>query len=332
MCGRCRQNASASDLSEQCSNQLNGKSSGSSSSGKSHDRGDDVSRSYTEKERSDDVSIEQQQQQQQHVVSWKDEKERARYDPRENVTPGSNMAVLLRTNERTHLVSMKWGLVPSYVKSRKDVNHWKMFNARSETVLSNGVFSRLVEKRRCAIPMNGFYEWQTLSNVKKQPFYLTLKRDSCDHLIYAAGLYDIWIDRITDEKLYTFTILTMDACVSIFNWLHERQPVLLNTRSALGKWLDCENISSNLALKEARFEGSQIDLTFNPVTHRMTNPKYQGKDCSRHVDESSSSIKKWFSKKRNRPETPTPSPKKKTKKKKKKMGIERFFSPSPKKQ
>ena len=322
MCGRCRQNASAQDLTNACNAHLNNSSASSSSSSSSGSK---------------------------DCVEWNDDKHEER-NRKENVSPGQHMTVLREKKEGggLELMSMVWGLVPSYIKSRKDVNHWRMFNARSETVLSNGVFSRLTEKRRCAIPLNGFYEWQTLSNGKKQPFYLTLKEKS---MIFAAGLYDVWIDRTTDEKLYTFTILTMDACSSIFHWLHDRQPVLLNTTPALRKWISCADVSATEALKEARTVGAQIDLSFNPVTHRMTNPKYQGKDCSRHVDDSSSSIKKWFSgggvspgkiekkkKKRTRETavsfTASPSQKKKKvtpTKKKKKGGIERFFSKSPKK-
>ena len=324
MCGRCRQNVSTEDLIEACSAQLNANSSSSSGDNRLKD------------------------------VKWRDEKSRERHVCRENVSPGYRLTVLKEKEkgEGMELISMVWGLVPSYVKTRRDINHWRMFNARSETVLSNGVFSRLTEKQRCAIPLNGFYEWQALGNGKKQPFYLNVKKKG---MTFAAGLYDVWIDRSTDERLYTFTILTMDACSSIFHWLHERQPVLLNTTSALRKWINCADVSAPMALKEARAVGAQIELSFNPVTHRMTNPKYQGKDCSRHVDESSSSIKKWFTsssgsspckvgrnetrKKRSREiSVSSSSPKTKKKKegvvvstKKKKGGIERFFSISPKK-
>ncbi len=55
----------------------------------------------------------------------------------------------------------RWGLVPSFHKQGEPFDHWKMFNARSETLHSSPVFRRLLEHRRCVILLNGFYgAWQ----------------------------------------------------------------------------------------------------------------------------------------------------------------------------
>lgn len=237
-------------------------------------------------------------------VKWIDEESERKHKARENIPPGYRMSVLRSSKSSSNdecgeleLVSMIWGLVPSYTKGRIQVNHWKMFNARSESALSKSTFSRLVTKRRCAIPIQGFYEWKKLLNGKKQPYYLTLKQsDESKSLIFAAGLYDLWIDKTTEEKMYSFTILTMDACSSIFNWLHDRQPVLLDNISILSKWLDCKNTSAEIAMKDARMLGGKIDLQFHAVTYKMTNHKYQGKDSSKDVHKSASSIKNWFKK------------------------------------
>ena len=39
------------------------------------------------------------------------------------------------------------------------------------------------------------------------------------------------------EPLWTFTIVTT-AASSSFAWLHDRQPVILNSQEALDRWLD----------------------------------------------------------------------------------------------
>ena len=243
MCGRCRQNASAQDLANACNAHLNHSSDSSSSSSSS---GNSSSSSGSK-----------------DCVEWNDDKHEER-NRKENVSPGQHMTVLREKKEGggLELVPMVWGLVPSYIKSRKDVNHWRMFNARSETVLSNGVFSRLTEKRRCAIPLNGFYEWQTLSNGKKQPFYLTLKEKS---MIFAAGLYDVG-SIVRRMKNCTLFMVIMDACLPSFIGFMT-DSVLLNTTPALRKWISCVDVSATEALKEARTVGAQIHLSFNPHRH-----------------------------------------------------------------
>lgn len=51
------------------------------------------------------------------------------------------------------------------------------------------------------------------------------------------------------EPLWTFTIVTTDAN-SDFNWLHDRQPVILSTHEALTTWLDTTSQSWNSKLSE----------------------------------------------------------------------------------
>jgi len=57
-----------------------------------------------------------------------------------------------------------------------------------------------------------FFEWKTVKG-KKQPYYITQTSD--EKLIQMAGLYDVWTDNETGDKLYTYTILTINAAESI---------------------------------------------------------------------------------------------------------------------
>jgi putative SOS response-associated peptidase YedK len=52
---------------------------------------------------------------------------------------------------------MKWGLVPSWAHDAS-MGH-RMINVRSETLLEKPSFKNALQKRRCLIPANGFYEW-----------------------------------------------------------------------------------------------------------------------------------------------------------------------------
>ena len=37
---------------------------------------------------------------------------------------------------------------------------WLQFNARSDTLAEKSIFSRLLARRRCLVPLQGFYEWR----------------------------------------------------------------------------------------------------------------------------------------------------------------------------
>ena len=65
------------------------------------------------------------------------------------------------------------------------------------------------------------------------------------------GVLMIIFYRVTGqtEPLWTFTIVTTDAN-SDFNWLHDRQPVILSTTEALTTWLDTSSQTWNSKLSE----------------------------------------------------------------------------------
>ncbi len=74
---------------------------------------------------------------------------------------------------------MRWGLIPSYAKTDSMSGQPLLINARSETVNQKSAFKRLVERNRCIIPCDGFYEWEKKSDPfggrdRKQPFYIHL--------------------------------------------------------------------------------------------------------------------------------------------------------------
>jgi putative SOS response-associated peptidase YedK len=57
------------------------------------------------------------------------------------------------------LKCMRWGLIPSYQKPEDKLDFFRMFNARSETIAELPTFKRLVNTRRCAVAIDGFFEW-----------------------------------------------------------------------------------------------------------------------------------------------------------------------------
>jgi putative SOS response-associated peptidase YedK len=50
---------------------------------------------------------------------------------------------------------MRWGLIPHWVKGKPKS---EPSNARCETAATSGMFRQAMEKRRCLVPADGFYE------------------------------------------------------------------------------------------------------------------------------------------------------------------------------
>ena len=64
-------------------------------------------------------------------------------------------------------------MVPSFTRPDERPDHYKMFNARGETLREKRAFGRLLRGRRCVALVDGFYEWKKEGpDGTKQPYYL----------------------------------------------------------------------------------------------------------------------------------------------------------------
>ena len=81
------------------------------------------------------------------------------WEPRYNIAPTQNVPVVSRDAKgpirRASL--MRWGLIPSWAKDA--TIGARMINARAETAVEKPAFREALERRRCLIPADGFYEW-----------------------------------------------------------------------------------------------------------------------------------------------------------------------------
>ncbi|HKK14953.1 MAG TPA: SOS response-associated peptidase [Gammaproteobacteria bacterium] len=149
--------------------------------------------------------------------------------PRYNIAPSQPVAAVRAAEAGRELVWLRWGLVPSWARDPKI--GYRMINARAESLAERPAYRTALRRRRCLVPADGFYEWQTLAGAR-QPWYIRL-RDGEPFAI--AGLWEHWqgdngtvIDSVT---LVTTTANTLLAPV------HGRMPVLLPA-DAYSAWLD----------------------------------------------------------------------------------------------
>lgn len=182
-----------------------------------------------------------------------------------NLVPSFNKAptqegLVVRRHPETgarHLDVLRWGLVPRWSKDATGAA--RMMNARAESVAGKPAFREAFRRRRCLVPMDGFYEWRT-DGKAKQPFACALRSGEP---MACAGLWDGW-KQPDGEWLRTYTIITC-AAAGRQALLHDRMPVILPP-AAWDAWLAGEDEMALLALLKPLEDPL---LAFWPVAARV---------------------------------------------------------------
>ena len=152
------------------------------------------------------------------------------WTPRYNISPTQPVPVIRQhpTQPVRIMTPMRWGLIPSWAKS---VSSPPLINARSETVATLPAFRDPLKSRRCLIPADGFYEWQS-KGTTKQPFCFEVN----DGEMFAfAGIWDRWKDP-NGQWIRSCSILTTTPN-AVTSAVHYRMPVILD-RESYDLWLD----------------------------------------------------------------------------------------------
>ncbi len=167
-----------------------------------------------------------------------------------NVAPTEEILTVVERRDRDHpdddprlrLRRMRWGLVPSWTKPGEPGLPAKgkpLYNARAEKAATTASFRDAVKKRRCLVPMDGWYEWLTEQagpgKAIKQPYYLS---DADGGTLFMAGLWSVWRDPANPRlpPLLSCAILTTDAVGELAR-IHDRMPLPM-PRGHWEAWLD----------------------------------------------------------------------------------------------
>lgn len=140
------------------------------------------------------------------------------------VFPTNAAPILAAYNKKIEPELSIWGFPNFYKKG-------VIINARAESVMDKKTFRESLVNRRCVIPSNGFYEWD--SNKKK--FYFTLEGSE---ILYMAGIYNFYQDECR------FVILTTEANESMVP-VHHRMPVVL-MEDDMERWILDQNSTSRI--------------------------------------------------------------------------------------
>lgn len=197
---------------------------------------------------------------------WKLNDEVPSFAPNYNMCPTHSTLVLSVIEGTIGFRRMRWGLVPGWARTVKDADKYSMINAKSEEITQKRSFKSAFEKRRCIVPVSGFYEWKR-TDKRKQPFAIHLKDNS---IMSLAGIWEHWADKDSGEAVDSFCVLTTTAD-SFMQRIHDRMPVILSDQQ-LSEWLDpsaCDPAKATLLVREH----PTLDLCAYEVSAMVNSPK-----------------------------------------------------------
>jgi putative SOS response-associated peptidase YedK len=197
------------------------------------------------------------------------------FAPDFNVAPTDLVPAVLVRKDRRQVRRLRWGLVPFWAKD--PAVGARMINARVETAAEKPAFRQAFAKRRCLLPADGYYEWETrqapgqgkgasgkppggsaksaarsaksakatAAKTFKQPFFI---HSPDGETLALAGLYELWRDpgRERDDPaawLWSATVLTTTATDKLGR-IHDRCPLLVPPE-ARERWLTADDIDAD---------------------------------------------------------------------------------------
>ena len=186
--------------------------------------------------------------------------------PRFNVTLTHIVPVVASGTEGPEVRGMVWGLVPFYERGKPQRR--MLPNAKAETAASLTAFKQGVARRRCLVPANGFYEWQSTGKLKL-PHLFTLKNEE------PFSFAGIW-EPPEDDTPGTFGILTT-APNDLVAPIHNRMPVIL-TADSMPRWLGSEPLPEDEYRKLTQPLPAER-MQERPVSRYVSNSRNEGPKC-----------------------------------------------------
>lgn len=183
-----------------------------------------------------------------------------------NVAPSSAMPVIRQAPSGERVVDLlQWGLIPHWAKD-PTIGH-KLTIARAETISEKPSFRDAFKRRRCLVPADGFYEWQSVGRTK-QPYFIRLRSGEP---MAMAGLWESWRSP-TGDVVRTFCIVTTAPNAAV-SQIHDRMPVLIRPED-FAVWLD--PAIDGATLRDLLAPCPAEDIEAWPVSHDVNRASADG--------------------------------------------------------
>jgi putative SOS response-associated peptidase YedK len=183
--------------------------------------------------------------------------------PRLNHAPTQSGPVAVRRpGQSVSIERLRWGLVVPWTAA-------PLINAQSETAAQKPTFRHALEKQRCLIPADAFYEWQD-DTKPKQPWEFRLADG--EPLVF-AGLWHTGT-LPSGERVDAYCILTTQANDTLRR-CHDRMPVILR-EADWEPWLSPSLPVSPAQSLQVFFRPWPGPMLARPVTTKINKAAYDG--------------------------------------------------------
>ena len=189
-----------------------------------------------------------------------------------NIAPTQRSPILIFENSQRVVKQMQWGLIPKW--SEDQTIGSKLINARSESLKNKPSFKNLLEKNRCVVITDGYYEWKS-SGREKHPYYFHHPQN---RLLLMAGLWSYWTSS-EKRKILNYTVITTQAKKDLAH-IHNRMPVILDPYSIM-TWIDTESYCFNDTIDILRTYPHPLNV--HPVSQRVNSIHNNSSDCIKSI-------------------------------------------------
>ena len=191
-----------------------------------------------------------------------------------NAAPTEQVWIVGHSRDDTRrATSARWWLTPYWSKTL--ATRYAMFNARCETLPTSPAFREPFRRRRCVVPVCGFYEW-TGAGRGRMPYYV---RPAGERPMLLAGVWDRWRDRATGDATVGFAVVTTPANRNLA-FVHDRQPLMLSFDDAC-TWIDRSTPAPDLMAMLGPALPHPLDVV--PVSTHVNNARNKEPLCSEPI-------------------------------------------------
>jgi putative SOS response-associated peptidase YedK len=185
----------------------------------------------------------------------------SRLKPRYNGAPSQELLVIRENHEtgERSLDLLRWGLIPHGCDDPSGGR--KPINAKAETVARLPTFRDAYARRRCIVPVDGFFEWQSTGGSRRP--HAVAMRDGSPFAI--GGIWENWKSPVSGQWVRTFCIITTPANVMVSR-IHDRMPLILASAD-LERWLGPDTNPADLLRSYP-----SADMTMWPISTRVNSP------------------------------------------------------------